>query len=82
MFYRQCNNYECCFFFFLHTACPLGSYKNFPSPEKCTGCPKNSNTAKTGSTSIEDCSCKVGYQGDPKKGIECTGMWITFDNED
>ncbi|XP_067134813.1 sushi, von Willebrand factor type A, EGF and pentraxin domain-containing protein 1-like [Centruroides vittatus] len=53
-------------------ACPKGTYKDKLEPtDRCTKCPDNSTTVNVASTSIEDCICKKGYEGNPLKGISC-----------
>ena len=64
------------FFFFCFvfvSACEYGSYKTYATPDNCTACPANSNTDSKGSTLINHCKCKTGYEGDPSKGYDCTG---------
>jgi len=39
----------------------------------CTPCPSNSGTnGATGKLEVADCSCKLGFTGNPSRGIPCT----------
>ncbi|XP_076362747.1 sushi, von Willebrand factor type A, EGF and pentraxin domain-containing protein 1-like isoform X2 [Tachypleus tridentatus] len=54
-------------------ACPKGTYKNsYEVASDCTACPFKATTLREGSTSIRDCSCVTGYNGDPSTGKSCT----------
>ncbi|XP_047448268.1 sushi, von Willebrand factor type A, EGF and pentraxin domain-containing protein 1 isoform X2 [Mugil cephalus] len=47
------------------TACPPGTYKPEGTPgglSTCLLCPDTHHTSQPGSTSIDDCECKPGYQ--------------------
>lgn len=53
-------------------ACPKGTYKDkFEPSSYCTRCPDYSTTENVASKLIADCKCKLGYEGDPSKGIPC-----------
>ncbi|CAL1293720.1 unnamed protein product [Larinioides sclopetarius] len=54
-------------------ACPKGTYKSRLEPaNQCKACPAGSTTTKEASTSLKDCVCKEGYEGDPLTGLPCT----------
>ncbi|GBN86873.1 Sushi, von Willebrand factor type A, EGF and pentraxin domain-containing protein 1, partial [Araneus ventricosus] len=54
-------------------ACPKGTYKSKLEPAKqCTPCPAGSTTTREASTSLKDCFCKEGYEGNPLTGLPCT----------
>uniref|UniRef100_A0A8C6KVP5 Sushi, von Willebrand factor type A, EGF and pentraxin domain containing 1 n=1 Tax=Nothobranchius furzeri TaxID=105023 RepID=A0A8C6KVP5_NOTFU len=47
------------------TACPPGTYKPEATPgglSTCLSCPDTQHTSQPGSTSLDDCVCKPGYQ--------------------
>nr|XP_033465702.1 sushi, von Willebrand factor type A, EGF and pentraxin domain-containing protein 1 isoform X2 [Epinephelus lanceolatus] len=47
------------------TACPPGTYKPEGTPgglSTCLSCPDSQHTSQPGSTSLNDCACKPGYQ--------------------
>ncbi|XP_008281602.1 sushi, von Willebrand factor type A, EGF and pentraxin domain-containing protein 1 [Stegastes partitus] len=47
------------------TACPPGTYKPEGTPgglSTCLSCPDSQHTSQPGSTSVDDCVCKPGYQ--------------------
>ncbi|XP_017288668.1 sushi, von Willebrand factor type A, EGF and pentraxin domain-containing protein 1 isoform X3 [Kryptolebias marmoratus] len=47
------------------TACPPGTYKPEATPgglSTCLSCPDTQHTSQPGSTSLDDCLCKPGYQ--------------------
>uniref|UniRef100_A0A1A7X820 Sushi, von Willebrand factor type A, EGF and pentraxin domain containing 1 n=2 Tax=Iconisemion striatum TaxID=60296 RepID=A0A1A7X820_9TELE len=47
------------------TACPPGTYKPEATPgglSTCLSCPDTQHTSQPGSTSLDDCICKPGYQ--------------------
>ncbi|XP_061566532.1 sushi, von Willebrand factor type A, EGF and pentraxin domain-containing protein 1 isoform X1 [Cololabis saira] len=47
------------------TACPPGTYKPEGKPgglSTCMSCPDAQHTSQPGSTSLDDCACKPGYQ--------------------
>ncbi|XP_073447245.1 sushi, von Willebrand factor type A, EGF and pentraxin domain-containing protein 1 isoform X2 [Aquarana catesbeiana] len=59
-YYGKGLQYEC-------TACPSGTYKPEGSPggvSTCISCPDPNHTSPPGSTSVEDCVCKEGYEQD------------------
>lgn len=61
-------------FVFPKLACPSGTYKPEGSPggvSTCISCPDPNHTSPPGSTSVEDCVCKEGYEQD---GPTCKGM--------
>ncbi|KAF8768189.1 Sushi like protein [Argiope bruennichi] len=54
-------------------ACPKGTYKSKLEPAKqCTSCPAGSTTTREASTSLKDCVCQEGYEGNPLTGLPCT----------
>ncbi|XP_053558647.1 sushi, von Willebrand factor type A, EGF and pentraxin domain-containing protein 1 [Bombina bombina] len=58
------------------TACPSGTYKPEGSPggvSTCTSCPDENHTSSPGSTSVDDCVCKEGYEYDGQncKVVRC-----------
>ncbi|XP_068090442.1 sushi, von Willebrand factor type A, EGF and pentraxin domain-containing protein 1 isoform X2 [Hyperolius riggenbachi] len=68
-YYGKGLQYEC-------TACPSGTYKPEGSPggvSTCLSCPDPNHTSPPGSTSVEDCVCKEGYEQDGKicKVVRC-----------
>jgi hypothetical protein len=44
------------------TPCDFGSYKDINGSASCSPCPLGLSTLSTGSTSLFDCVCAVGYQ--------------------
>ena len=45
-------------------ACPPGTYKNHTGPgdrATCTSCPDTNHASPSGSTSIDQCVCKLGF---------------------
>ncbi|CAH2293998.1 sushi, von Willebrand factor type A, EGF and pentraxin domain-containing 1 [Pelobates cultripes] len=57
-YYGKGLQYEC-------TACPSGTYKPEGSPggvSTCIPCPDPNHTSSPGSTSVDDCFCKEGYE--------------------
>ena len=59
-------------FCFYNVECPFSTYKDFLGyAATCTACPANSGHQKTGSTTIRDCKCFVGYDGTPENGNDC-----------
>ncbi|KAM4706820.1 sushi, von Willebrand factor type A, EGF and pentraxin domain-containing protein 1 [Discoglossus pictus] len=68
-YYGKGLQYEC-------TACPSGTYKPEGSPggmSTCISCPDKNHTSPPGSTSVEDCICKEGYDNDGQgcKVVRC-----------
>ncbi|XP_069622657.1 sushi, von Willebrand factor type A, EGF and pentraxin domain-containing protein 1 [Ranitomeya imitator] len=68
-YYGKGLQYEC-------TACPSGTYKTEGKPggvSTCISCPDPNHTSPPGSTSVEDCACKEGYEVDGKicKVVRC-----------
>ncbi|KAM4808468.1 sushi, von Willebrand factor type A, EGF and pentraxin domain-containing protein 1 [Rhinophrynus dorsalis] len=58
------------------TACPSGTYKPEGSPggiSTCIACPDENHTSLPGSTSVDDCVCKNGYEldGQTCKVVRC-----------
>lgn len=57
------------------TACPPGTYKPEGAPGgpgTCLPCPDAQHTSQPGSTSVNDCVCKPGYQ---PIGMTCQSKW-------
>lgn len=55
------------------TVCPPGTYKPEATPgglSTCLSCPDTQHTSQPGSTSLDDCVCKPGYQ---PIGMTCQG---------
>ncbi|KAG8455052.1 hypothetical protein GDO86_001318 [Hymenochirus boettgeri] len=68
-YYGKGLQYEC-------TACPAGTYKPESSPggaSTCIPCPDPNHNSPPGSTSIDDCVCKSGYEADSHvcKVVQC-----------
>ena len=57
-----------------YLACPVDSYgKKAGFTTGCTACPANSGTSgATGKLEIADCTCKLGFTGNPSRGVPCT----------
>jgi len=45
-------------------ACNSGTFKSFTNNNNCDPCPASSFHSIIGSTTIEDCDCNAGYEGD------------------
>lgn len=59
-----------------YAACPAGTYKKTSSPgdiSSCISCPDVNQVSLPGSTSLDQCLCKPGFQ---KVGKKCVGKWI------
>lgn len=62
------------------TACPPGTYKPEGAPGgpgTCLPCPDAQHTSQPGSTSINDCVCRPGYQ---PAGPTCQSKWAFTNN--
>jgi len=54
---------------FCTDACPVGSY--ISGDQACTSCPESSSTASTGSASIDQCVCNVGFYAGESSCVSC-----------
>nr|XP_054930144.1 sushi, von Willebrand factor type A, EGF and pentraxin domain-containing protein 1-like [Dermacentor andersoni] len=52
--------------------CPRGSYKSKTGSKKCDICPGHSATPDEGATSLDQCSCIAGYEGNPGGNVPCS----------
>ncbi|CAM1319732.1 Uncharacterised protein g7299 [Pycnogonum litorale] len=55
-------------------ACRKNSYMKSDNMDSCEECPAYSHTNGKGKTSIADCLCNDGFEGDPAAGIPCTDI--------
>ena len=58
-------------------ACGVGKYKSSRSPDACSVCPPNSNSAE-GSTSAMHCRCNPGYYATQDSPLSCEKCPIGF----
>ncbi|XP_075545715.1 sushi, von Willebrand factor type A, EGF and pentraxin domain-containing protein 1-like [Dermacentor variabilis] len=52
--------------------CPRGSYKSKTGSKQCDICPGHSATPDDGATSLDQCSCIAGYEGNPGGNVPCS----------
>lgn len=49
---------------YVETSCPIGSFLNTTSNDSCVPCPDRKTTLQSGSTSPDQCLCKLGHYDD------------------